>query len=80
MVDDRPAIVRQLSVEIGDIVNHINYGAGLVVSSSLETCFAAQKDPTLPASERVYTVMWSSGILDEGWVASRLAQWVVSSS
>ena len=69
-----PAIVHGIVLEanIGDVVSHPHYGAGLIVGVDVTAGF-----PDGETMTRVMTVLWSDGHLDGGWPEVRIATYVV---
>ena len=61
-----------LAARIGDVVEHPNYGAGLIVAAEQVSGF-----PDGETTTRVMTVLWADGRLDAGWPEVRIATYVV---
>lgn len=67
---------RDTLVRVGDIVQHPQYGVGLVVS--LDECSRYYTRHSVGDARFVGTcvVMWDDGVVDAGWPVSRLASFV----
>jgi hypothetical protein len=64
-------------VAVGDIVNHPQYGGGLVVERQRFNNAGWVSDPRTSPVTWVCTILWSSGIVDSGWPEGRLLQFVI---
>ena len=81
---DRPAIVRSIEsseplVKIGDIVKHPKYGVGLVIGMGHIPRFMKRAYEEGSRVVATFSVLWDDGHIDEGWPASRLANFVCTS-
>ena len=70
------AVPRDPLIRVGDIVNHPQYGVGLVVA--LDECSTYYVRGGSGGARFIGTcvVMWDDGVIDSGWPVSRLAGFV----
>ena len=67
-------------VTVGTLIDHPQYGPGLIVSVTSEPAFATRQSTHQPDYIIVCHVLWNTGELQTGWPASRLEKFAVLTS